>query len=118
LVHVPESQSHGAVHALPFAGPAQQPAAQWLPSPQSVPHVQGLPTSFGKHALPVQCPTTHVPPAPHAKPVKGPPHALVGADGAPAALLPLDPALQFASLLGSRAQIEAHRAIAAALGHA
>jgi hypothetical protein len=47
LVQVPDLQSQNALHALPFAGLAQQPFVQWLPSPQSVPNVQGLPTSFG-----------------------------------------------------------------------
>jgi len=47
LAHVPESQSQGAVHALPFAGLAQQPFVQWFPSPQSLGYVQGLPTSSG-----------------------------------------------------------------------
>lgn len=36
LVHFPDVQSQGASHALPFAEFAQQPAVQWLPSPQSL----------------------------------------------------------------------------------
>jgi hypothetical protein len=47
LVQFFDLQSQNALHALPFAGLAQQPFVQWLPSPQSLGYVQGLPTSFG-----------------------------------------------------------------------
>ena len=47
LVHVFDLQSQNALQALPFAGLAQQPFVQWLPLPQSLAYVHGLPTSFG-----------------------------------------------------------------------
>jgi hypothetical protein len=60
----------------------------------------------------------HPPPASHANPVKGPPHAFVCGAGAPPPLEPASNEVQVASLLGSRVQADVHRAIAPALGHA